>query len=228
MSAHAAGAEGAGYGGGVSGGAAAAAHAARSLREAVSTRRLTGRAASSVGSMGEVPPPPAVLRDLDPPFPAAAARRGAAGGAYGQTPAPRLRGGELATQHVAPRRKFVIVTNAGVVLVEKARPLDALRELLLDDVHEHIARFFAAYGQAEAATMCLALALGAGAPGPRRPLTLCSHPRTRRPSRASPAHGGWWAPAPRRAARSSRRARPRRPRWPPPPSARASRWRTLA
>ena len=164
MSAHAANAEGAGYGGGVSGGAAAAAHAARSLREAVSTRRLTGRAASSVGSMGEVPPPPAVLRDLDTPFPAAAARRGAAGGAYEQTPAPRLRGGELATQHVAPRRKFVIVTNAGVVLVEKARPLDALRELLLDDVHEHIARFFAAYGQAEAATMCLALALGAGAP----------------------------------------------------------------
>ena len=42
MSAHAANAEGAGYGGGVSGGAAAAAHAARSLREAVSTRRLTG------------------------------------------------------------------------------------------------------------------------------------------------------------------------------------------
>jgi len=177
MSAHAAGAEGAGYGGGVSGGAAAAAHAARSLREAVSTRRLTGRAASSVGSMGEVPPPPAVLRDLDPPFPAAAARRGAAGGAYGQTPAPRLRGGELATQHVAPRRKFVIVTNAGVVLVEKARPLDALRELLLDDVHEHIARFFAAYGQAEAATMCLALALGAGAPGtPAPPDSLLTSP----------------------------------------------------
>jgi nuclear pore complex protein Nup155 len=152
------GAEGAGYGGGVSGGGGgAAAHAARSLREAVSTRRLTGRAASSVGSMGEVPAPPAVLRDLDPPFPAAA-RPGAAG--Y-KPPAPRLCGGELATQHVAPRRKFVIVTNAGVVLVEKARPVDALRELLLDDVHEHIARFFAAYGQAEAATMCLALALGA-------------------------------------------------------------------
>ena len=157
-----AGAEGAGYGGGVSGGGgSAAAHAARSLREAVSTRRLTGRAASSVGSIGEVPPPPAVLRDLDPPFPAsaAAAQPGAAGGF--KPPASRLRGGELATQHVAPRRKFVIVTNAGVVLVEKARPVDALRELLLDDVHEHVARFFAAYGQAEAATMCLALALGA-------------------------------------------------------------------
>ena len=152
------GAEGAGYGGGVSGGGGgAAAHAARSLREAVSTRRLTGRAASSVGSMGEVPAPPAVLRDLDPPFPTAA-RPGPAGSKH---PAPRLCGGELATQHVAPRRKFVIVTNAGVVLVEKARPVDALRELLLDDVHEHIARFFAAYGQAEAATMCLALALGA-------------------------------------------------------------------
>ena len=159
-----AGAEGAGYGGGVSGGGGgAAAHAARSLREAVSTRRLTGRAASSVGSIGEVPPPPAVLRDLDPPLPAAAAAAARGPGAAGgfKPPAPSLRGGELATQHVAPRRRFVLVTNAGVVLVEKARPVDALRELLLDDVHEHIARFFAAYGQAEAATMCLALALGA-------------------------------------------------------------------
>ena len=156
------GAEGAGYAGG---GGGERAHAARSLREAVTTRRLTGRAASSVGSMGEVPPPPAAMRDLDPPFPqgAGSARPGLTAN---KPHAAELRGSELATQHVAPRRKFVLVTNAGVVLIEKARPVDALRELLLDDVHEHLMRFFGAYGQAEAATMCLAVALGACAETP--------------------------------------------------------------
>ena len=164
------GAEGAGYAGGVSGGGGSAnAHAARSLREAVTTRWLTGRAASSVGSMGEVPPPPAALRDLDPPFPQGLHWLGgrSTGTSINKSPSQRIiRGGEIATQHVAPRRKFVLVTNAGVVLLEKARPVDALRELLLDDVHEHIGRFFAAYGQAEAATMCLAVALGACADAP--------------------------------------------------------------
>ena len=230
------GAEGAGYGGGVSGGGGgAAAHAARSLREAVSTRRLTGRAASSVGSMGEVPAPPAVLRDLAPPSPAAA-RPGAAG--Y-KPPAPRLCGGELATQHVAPRRKFVIVTNAGVVLVEKARPVDALRELLLDDVHEHIARFFAAYGQAEAATMCLALALGAGAPEtPAPPDSLLTSPHAsaepslpgarRLVGAGAEASRAWRRTAPitgRRASRARRsaprRARPRSSTWAAPSCSRA-------
>jgi hypothetical protein len=70
----------------------------RSLREA-------GRAASSVGSMGEVPLPPSVMRDLNPPYPIGAPKELAL--------APRPLLSELATQHVAPRRRFVIVTNAG-------------------------------------------------------------------------------------------------------------------
>ena len=126
--------------------------ASRSLRETVTAQQLAGRAASSVGSVGEVPPPPGVMRDLHPPFPDGAPSDLAL--------APRRLRSELATQHVAPRRKFVIVTNAGIVQLEKARPLDALCKLLASDVHEQIAHFFRAYGQAEAATMCLAIALG--------------------------------------------------------------------
>ena len=162
------------------------------------------------------PPPPTVLRDLDTPFPAAAARLDAVRLPCGKH--PRRACAAASSPRSTWRRavgKFVIVTNAGVVLVEKARPLDALRELLLDDVHEHIARFFAAYGQAEAATMCLALALGAGAPS-----TSASSPRASAEPPPSLSGARAWAPAPRRAARSSRRARPRRPRWPPPPRAR--------
>ena len=126
--------------------------ASRSLRETVTAQQLAGRAASSVGSVGEVPPPPGVMRDLAPPFPDGAPSDLAL--------APRRLRSELATQHVAPRRKFVIVTNAGIVQLEKARPLDALCKLLASDVHEQMAHFFRAYGQAEAATMCLAIALG--------------------------------------------------------------------
>ena len=92
------------------------------------------------------------MRDLHPPFPDGAPSDLAL--------APRRLRSELATQHVAPRRKFVIVTNAGIVQLEKARPLDALCKLLASDVHEQMAHFFRAYGQAEAATMCLAIALG--------------------------------------------------------------------
>ena len=92
------------------------------------------------------------MRDLAPPFPDGAPSDLAL--------APRRLRSELATQHVAPRRKFVIVTNAGIVQLEKARPLDALCKLLASDVHEQMAHFFRAYGQAEAATMCLAIALG--------------------------------------------------------------------
>ena len=77
----------------------------RSLREVVTPQQLAGRAASSVGSMGEVPLPPSVMRDLNPPYPIGAPKELAL--------APRPLLSELATQHVAPRRRFVIVTNAG-------------------------------------------------------------------------------------------------------------------
>lgn len=124
----------------------------RSMREIVTPQALTGRVASSVGSMGEVPPPLSVRRDLAPPYPSGSPKELAL--------APRPLRSELATQHVAPRRRFVIVTNAGVIQLEKTRPLDALCTILAGDVHEQLAHFFKSYGQAEAATMCLALAVG--------------------------------------------------------------------
>ena len=141
-----------GLGGGGGGGGVGAASHARSLREVVTTQQLVGRAASSVGAVGEVPPPRSVTRDLDPPFPLGAPRD--------LTTAPARLRTELATQFVAPRRRFVAVTNAGIVQLEKARPLDALCKLLAGDVHEQIAQFFRTHGQSEAATMCLAIAVG--------------------------------------------------------------------
>eukprot|EP00740_Mantoniella_antarctica_P005077 CAMPEP_0181351842 /NCGR_PEP_ID=MMETSP1106-20121128/1998_1 /TAXON_ID=81844 /ORGANISM="Mantoniella antarctica, Strain SL-175" /LENGTH=357 /DNA_ID=CAMNT_0023464375 /DNA_START=43 /DNA_END=1112 /DNA_ORIENTATION=- len=141
-----------GYGGGQLMGGYGGGAVNRSLREVVTPQQLVGRAASSVGAVAEVPLPAPVMRDLDPPYPAGAPA------ALAQAPRP-LRS-ELATQHVAPRRRFVIVTNAGVVQLEKARPLDALCKLLAGEVHEQLAHFFKSYGQAEAATMCLALAVG--------------------------------------------------------------------
>ncbi|EEH60363.1 uncharacterized protein MICPUCDRAFT_38075 [Micromonas pusilla CCMP1545] len=141
-----------GLGGGGGGVGVGAASHARSLREVVTTQQLVGRAASSVGAVGEVPPPRSVTRDLDPPFPLGAPRD--------LTTAPARLRTELATQFVAPRRRFVAVTNAGIVQLEKARPLDALCKLLAGDVHEQIAQFFRTHGQSEAATMCLAIAVG--------------------------------------------------------------------
>jgi nuclear pore complex protein Nup155 len=48
--------------------------AIRSLREIVTPQPLQGRAASAVGSVGEIPPPIGVQRDLDPPYPVGAPR----------------------------------------------------------------------------------------------------------------------------------------------------------
>ena len=154
----------------------------RSLREIVTPQPLQGRAASAVGSVGEVPFPAGVARDLDPPYPPGAPR-------YllrYQTP---LRS-ELATQHVAPRRKFVVVTNAGVVTVEKSRPLDALAKILASDVHESLVHFFKSYGQAEAATMCLAVAVGAINAG----ATDLDHQRQAGHNGGTPNNGGGGTP----------------------------------
>ena len=132
--------------------------AIRSLREIVTPQPLQGRAASAVGSVGEIPPPIGVQRDLDPPYPVGAPRE--------LTTQPRPLRSELATQHLgAPRRKFVVVTNAGIVTVEKSRPLDALSKILVSDAPEPLVNFFKSYGQAEAATMCLAIAVGASESG---------------------------------------------------------------
>jgi len=60
---------GMGGGGGYAMGGGGGVHLARSLREVVTPQQLMGRAASSVGAMGEVPLPLTVQRDLYPPFP---------------------------------------------------------------------------------------------------------------------------------------------------------------
>ena len=175
MSAHAANAEGAGYGGGVSGGAAAAAHAARC--SAVSTRRPSGRGVQRrVHGRGPAPPRCPRPGTPSPAAAARAARRAARMSKHRAAPAWR----ELATQHwrrAASRDRHQRRGACG------GPPLDALRELAGRRARAHRA-LLAAYGQAEAATMCPALARGAGRPR----LLKCSHPRApAEPPRAFPA-----------------------------------------
>ena len=123
----------------------------RGLREVVTLHQLDGRCASSLGSLGEIPLPKSVQEALEPPYPA------------GTLPEARVTTtgllSELVTQYVCPRRRFVLMTNAGLVRFEKARPIDILRSLLEKNIPEQIEEFFKSYGPIEAAAMCVALAV---------------------------------------------------------------------
>lgn len=70
---------------------------------------------------------------------------------------------EVTTQNAAPAPRFVLVSTAGVVEVEKLRPADVLSRLLQEPGGAKLAHFFKSYGAAEAAAMCIQLA-AAGPP----------------------------------------------------------------
>ena len=129
---------------------------ARGLREVVQKPSiLEGRIAANVGAVGELPMPYRIRRDLDPPFP-----KGTPASVVEQSTGSKLRS-ELVEQSLfrSKRRKFVLVTNSGVVTFEKARPIDTLATLLKNKVPEHIEEFFSCYGPVEAAIMCLTLSI---------------------------------------------------------------------
>lgn len=68
---------------------------------------------------------------------------------------------ELATQHSLPARQFLCLTNTGLHLFVKLRPLDQLHALLVDSGgadSELLADFFKRYGPNQGCSMCLALA----------------------------------------------------------------------
>ena len=123
----------------------------RGLREVVTLQQLDGRCASSLGSIGEIPMPKSVQDALEPPYPS------------GTLPEARVKSSgllsELVTQYLCPRRTFVLMTNAGIVRFEKARPIDTLRCVLEKNIPEQIEDFFKSYGPIEAAAMCVALAV---------------------------------------------------------------------
>ena len=123
----------------------------RGLREVVTIQQLDGRCASGLGSLGEIPMPRSVQDAIDPPYPS------------GTLPEARIKStgllSELVTQYVCPRRRFVLMTNAGLVRFEKARPIDTLQSVLEMNIPEQIEEFFKSYGPIEAAAMCVALAV---------------------------------------------------------------------
>ncbi|KAJ4820016.1 Nuclear pore complex protein Nup155 [Rhynchospora pubera] len=67
--------------------------------------------------------------------------------------------GDLSTQHILPRRRFVIFSNMGLAEVTCNRPVDMLSRLFDKNAPRlQIEEFFNRYGPGEAAAMCLILA----------------------------------------------------------------------
>ncbi|XP_068659840.1 nuclear pore complex protein NUP155 [Aristolochia californica] len=67
--------------------------------------------------------------------------------------------GDLATQHILPRRRVVVFSTMGMMEIVFNRPVDILRRLLESNAPRPILEdFFNRFGAAEAAAMCLMLA----------------------------------------------------------------------
>ena len=64
---------------------------------------------------------------------------------------------DLLLQHVMPPRRYVILSNVGLVEVERLRPVDILGQLLREGNKERLLQFFKSHGIAEACAMCLVL-----------------------------------------------------------------------
>lgn len=142
-----------------------------SLRESVASAALDGHAVASVGVLLEVPPAPSLRHLLAPPWPQGAAPPPPLAPL---PPAPR---GELQTQQFLPRRHIVFMTTTGLVELERARPVDTLAELLRTGARAQVESFFAAYGPAEAAAMCLQLATAPAAGTESVPSTVADAAR---------------------------------------------------
>jgi nuclear pore complex protein Nup155 len=74
---------------------------------------------------------------------------------------------ELAQQHSLPPRQLVLLTNSGLYLLEKSRPVEYLHDLLVGtrgaDAPE-LRQFFSNYGPEQACCMCLVVATNAMSP----------------------------------------------------------------
>ena len=65
---------------------------------------------------------------------------------------------ELTTQLSLAPARFVVVNTAGVVELEKRRPVDSLALILEERSAAKVEQFFRSYGPAEVAAMCFMLA----------------------------------------------------------------------
>lgn len=72
----------------------------------------------------------------------------------------RVVASDLTSQNAAPRPKFVVLTTAGTVEVERLRPADLLVGLLLRGQRNDLENFFSLYAPQEAAAMCIQIASG--------------------------------------------------------------------
>ena len=106
---------GGGGGGGMFGGMGLPASrvAITGLRDVVTISTLKGHALA----MSELPIPASLRRAVEPTSNEAGTR-------------PLFAQGEVATQHVLPRRRYVVVCNTGVLSFAKNRPVDILQQLL--------------------------------------------------------------------------------------------------
>ncbi|PKU85184.1 nuclear pore complex protein NUP155 [Dendrobium catenatum] len=67
--------------------------------------------------------------------------------------------GDLATQHILPRRKIIVFSTMGLMEIVFNRPVDILRRLFESNAPRlQIEEFFNRFGSGEAAAMCLMLA----------------------------------------------------------------------
>lgn len=67
---------------------------------------------------------------------------------------------EFSLAHLIPKRGFAVLTNVGVYLYSKLRPIDQLSALLTSQVHlnwDQLQRLFEAYGADQACSFCVAL-----------------------------------------------------------------------
>ncbi|KAK9806121.1 hypothetical protein WJX72_002210 [[Myrmecia] bisecta] len=65
---------------------------------------------------------------------------------------------ELSVQHAVPAQRFVLVSTAGVLELEKRRAVDVVQQILEERSGAKLEQFFKSYGAAEVAAMCFMLA----------------------------------------------------------------------
>ncbi|KAF9437395.1 hypothetical protein BGZ76_000868 [Entomortierella beljakovae] len=77
---------------------------------------------------------------------------------------PSIARNELAVQLSRSAREYLVLTNSGVQVFSKRRPIDTLQQLLLDgrSSENDLISFFTQYGRSESCSMCIAI--------------LCAHP----------------------------------------------------
>ncbi|ERM95873.1 nuclear pore complex protein NUP155 isoform X1 [Amborella trichopoda] len=126
----------------------------RVLRETVSSVPVDGRTLFVV----DVFPPPDTAATVQSLY-----SESFGVGALGEPPEKaciQLRArGDLATQHVLPRRRAIVFTTMGLIEVVSNRPVDILRRLLESNAPRTLLEdFFNRFGAGEAAAMCLLLA----------------------------------------------------------------------